>query len=158
MICNRCGNQNDNTNKFCLRCGNQLLPNINQQPIYNKPKKNNTGLIVGIVVGCFIFMIIIIKVVLPILLFSADDSKLDTKYKVEKYLNEKYSNESFTILFGPTVVEIDNKSCGNYKEYTWIVKDNNTNEEFNVKSSKRNEGTFTCRRYNSDTYSKRNMN
>jgi hypothetical protein len=149
MICNRCGNQNDNTNKFCLRCGNQLLPNM-----YNKPKKNNTGLIVGIVVGCFIFMIIIIKVVLPILLFSADDSKLDTKYKVKKYLKEKYSNESFTVLIGPTVVETNDKSCGNYKEYTWIVKDNNTNEEFEITSSKAYKGAFVCSTYNSDTYSK----
>lgn len=151
MICSRCGYQNENTNKFCLRCGNQLLPNM-----YNKSKKNNTGLIIGIIVGVLIF--IMGTIVLPKLLFSSDSSKLDKKYKVEKYLNEKYSNESFTILFGPTVVEVDNKSCSKFKEYTWIVKDNNTNEEFNVKSSKRNEGTFTCRRYNSDTYSKGNMN
>ena len=155
MICNRCGSQNENTYKFCLRCGNQLLPNNYNQPIYNKPKKNNTGIIVGVVLFSIAFIYIMIRFVLPILFFSSATSRLDTKYKVEKYLEEKYSDQSFTIVSGPTIVEVENSSCGNFKKYKWIVRDNNTNEEFEVESSKSYNGAFVCTGYNHDTYSKK---
>ena len=155
MICNRCGNNNDNNNKFCLRCGNQLIQNYN--PMYNNQitkKKNNSGIIIGCAIGCVLFLVIMFYIILPTVFFSEKSSKLNTRYKVKLYLNSKYSNEKFNIVERNKRSKTD-KSCGTYTEYVWTVENKKTGEKFEVISSKTYNGAFVCESSNRDTYSGR---
>lgn len=97
------------------------------------------------------FIIFFYKVILGSL-FSINNTILDSKSKVMRYLKSNYKNESFEVK-DKTIEKIENDSnCGSYDEYTWIVSSNNSSIEFEVISGYRYGGVFVCQKYNHDTY------
>lgn len=97
------------------------------------------------------FILFFYKVILGSL-FSIDNTILDSKNKVMRYLKSNYENESFVIK-DKSIKKIGNDSnCGSYDEYTWIVSSNNSGIEFEVISGYHYGGAFVCQKYNHDTY------
>ncbi len=101
MICNKCGKEILNGNRFCGNCGNMVEEQqINQQPVYQQsmyqqpmmqPQMNGfynnistkknipIGLILAIV--CALSLIIVVSVVLVLTLGDSDDNKSNEQKK-----------------------------------------------------------------------------
>ncbi len=114
MFCSNCGTNNADGVKFCSGCGapmgiNNTAP-VEPAPVYapvepqapfyapvapapapQKPKKNNTGLIVGIIVGVLVIIGAVIAILFATGTFDTDSKKEETK--TEETNNKKQDKE-----------------------------------------------------------------
>lgn len=81
-----------------------------------------------------ILLIFICSFLILIVFTGCDKRKLLDEKSVFNYLNDIYPNESFEII-SKKEIDIRHDNCGDEKVegYSWLVKSNDTNIEFNVK-------------------------
>lgn len=109
-------------------------------------KKNKLIIVLGV-----IFLLFFYKVIIGFM-FPIDNSKLNSKNKVLRYLKHNYGNGSFVIVDKSVDKSRDDGQCGEYDKYTWTVSSTKSGVEFEVISGYKYYGAFVCQKYNDDTY------
>ena len=87
MICQRCGMNNPEGTRFCGNCGSPMM----QLP----QKKSNAGLIIGIVIGCVLFLLVAVLVIVfgLRLIMGGKSNKEQPTMQIEQEVEEPTAKE-----------------------------------------------------------------
>lgn len=93
MFCRKCGAQNQDGVNFCRACGNPLnaasVASAPVTPAPKKPKKKNTGLIVGIIAGILVVVAAVVGILFATGVFGGNDSEKEEDVKTEETVKDK---------------------------------------------------------------------